>query len=232
DELLEYFVSGVARVNFQNKNEILADNTFNKIKDEIKNTLDLNKLAENGPIDKEIQNAKLDDKQKEQLQKLRIDQETIVLRYETLKNRINKETNVDKLRDLNYWQIQIINRNLPKTLKDDLDKKRKERLDYLVNQIKGSDFTLEDKNNLDTIRENRIDELKKTEESKDYNEIWSGISRETSLDKLYTNEYCKGRRTKTLQQERQGKLNSILKERELKKYDDYDESIEKFFHWK
>ncbi|CAG8821975.1 16478_t:CDS:1, partial [Racocetra fulgida] len=57
----------MATAKHQNKTPTTV--VFDKIKKKIEETYNLDELAKDGPLDKEIQNAKLNDKQKDQLQK-------------------------------------------------------------------------------------------------------------------------------------------------------------------
>ncbi|CAG8806615.1 15725_t:CDS:1, partial [Racocetra fulgida] len=99
DELLDYFFASIATAEHQNKT---PNDIFDKIKKKIENTYNIDELAKDGPLDKEIQNTKLNDNQKDQLQKIRINQETMVLKYNNIKDGINKETEISNLRDFGY----------------------------------------------------------------------------------------------------------------------------------
>ncbi|CAG8809674.1 5819_t:CDS:1 [Cetraspora pellucida] len=199
DEILEFFLSGVASIQYQQ-----SDNVFDRLKKKIQEMFDLDKLKEDRSLDKEIQNLNLNKKQKSKLQTLRINQERMIIRYNEIKDRIKEETEIDQLRDFQFWYIQITgSQNLIEKLKEELQKKRKDRLDFLVNyiaefnrfsneiqeetdlerlkdfwikEITKSKFTDKDKQKLDELREEHIRKLEQTQPgTNDFNRINKGI---------------------------------------------------------
>ncbi|CAG8675495.1 8736_t:CDS:1, partial [Cetraspora pellucida] len=60
---------------------------------------------------------------------------------------------------------------------------------YWPNQINNSNFSPEDKDNLNKDQKNRIDELKQKQTNDTFDKIWQSILRETDINKLPTNRY-------------------------------------------
>ncbi|CAG8455444.1 6897_t:CDS:2 [Cetraspora pellucida] len=172
DELLELFILGLAVIQHQK-----SDNAFNRLKKKIQDTYELEELKENRNLDKEIQSSNLDEKQKNELQTIRINQERMILRYNKIKEGIKEETEVDH------------SQNLIQKLKDELQELKKKRLEFLENYIKEfnrflqeiqnkkdlgqlkdfwikeidkSIFTEEDKQKLHDLREDHIRELEQS----------------------------------------------------------------------
>ncbi|CAG8810930.1 1677_t:CDS:2, partial [Racocetra fulgida] len=89
-----------------------------------------------------------------------------------------------------------------------------------------------DKNNLNKARENRIDELKKTQTDETYDKIRQSISRETDIDKLINNGYWYNQilRNQDLTEDQKVKLNrdriDKLKELSDKYYDQISKDIQ------
>ena len=121
DELLNVFFAGLASLEFQQ-----GDNVFARLKKKIQDTFDLEKLKENGNLDKEIKSSNLNKKQKSELQTIRINQERMIIRYNEIKEGIEEETEIDRLRDFQFWYMQIVNStNLIEKLKNELQTLRK-----------------------------------------------------------------------------------------------------------
>ncbi|CAG8709394.1 4111_t:CDS:2 [Cetraspora pellucida] len=161
-------------------------------------------------------NSNLNKKQKEELQTLYINQEIMIIKYNEIKNGIKEETEIDRLRDFQFWYMQITDsQNQIKKLKEELQKKRKYRLDFLANyaaefnriqqeiqneteieilknfwlkEITKSKLEDEDKQKLNELREEHIRELKQTQsETNDFNQIRDGICDEPHSPSLKVN---------------------------------------------
>ncbi|CAG8808911.1 8841_t:CDS:1, partial [Dentiscutata erythropus] len=98
-EYYNYLLINIAKLNSQTENR-----DYERLKEKIKNTFDLNLLKTEGQIDNKIENSlTLTTTQKDDLQKKQIEQERIVQRYNNLREKINAKTNIEHLRDLQYW---------------------------------------------------------------------------------------------------------------------------------
>src|SRR6185295_5560629 len=213
DELLNVFFAELASLEFQQ-----GDNVFAKLKQKIQDTFDLEKLKENGNLDKEIKSSNLNKKQKSELQTIRINQERIIIRYNEIKEGIEEETKIDRLRDFQFWYMQIVNSaNLIEKLKNEIQTLRKKKLDFLANYIaefnriqqeiqdetdieRLKDFWLReiakskletsDKAKLNELRKECIRELEQSQPgSNDFNRIKNGISNEKKIPALETNRF-------------------------------------------
>ncbi|CAG8803006.1 28735_t:CDS:2, partial [Dentiscutata erythropus] len=104
-EYYNYLLINIAKLNSQTKNR-----DYEKLKEKIKNTFDLNLLK------------------------------TKVQRYNNLREKINAETNIEQLRDLQYWHQQItIDAILPNNLKEQLNNIHKEQVNrYWYREIQQS----------------------------------------------------------------------------------------------
>ncbi|RIB08144.1 hypothetical protein C2G38_2271915 [Gigaspora rosea] len=118
------------------------------------------------------------------------------VRIQTIKEGIEKEDEIDRLRDFQFWYQQITNSNISEILQNRLHEKRRQRFDELeynrkfnefveqirqetdlnrlknewITKIDKSKFNDEDKNTLYDLREERIQELQPNE-SDDYQRI-------------------------------------------------------------
>ncbi|CAG8740454.1 8766_t:CDS:2 [Cetraspora pellucida] len=213
DELLNLFFSELATIKYQKD-----DNVFTRIKKKIQETFDLEELKEDSNLDKEIQNFNLNKKQKNKLQMLRINQEGMIIRYNEIKTGIEEETKINRLRDFQFWYMQITgSQNLTDRLKKKLQKIRKDRFDFLVDyiaefnriqqgiqdeteierlrdfwfsEITKSKLENDDKQKLNELREEHIRKLEQTQPgTNDFNYIRNKIYDKKKIPNLKVNRH-------------------------------------------
>ncbi|CAG8802137.1 19904_t:CDS:2, partial [Dentiscutata erythropus] len=181
-EYYNYLLINIAKLNLQTENR-----NYERLKEKIKNTFDLNLLKTGGQIDNKIENSlTLTTTQKDNLQKKRLEQKRIVQRYNNLQDNINDKTQI------------TIDTILPNNLKEQLNNIHKEHLSLLlynqkynefvkqirnetgleklknewIRKINESDFTEDDKQSLHKIQEKQIRELEKDQPgTNDYQHI-------------------------------------------------------------
>ncbi|CAG8713972.1 21162_t:CDS:2 [Dentiscutata erythropus] len=90
------------------------DNEFQKIRNQILLTFELELLRNGGEIDLKIQISSLTNIQKQQLQELRAKQMHCVIRFNKIKDRIENETleNIERLHKFQFWHRKILEKLL------------------------------------------------------------------------------------------------------------------------
>ncbi|CAG8797590.1 5394_t:CDS:2, partial [Cetraspora pellucida] len=154
-------------------------------------------LKEDGNLDKEIQNSNLNKKQKSELQTLYINQERMIIRYNEIKTRIEEETKINRLKDFQFWYMQITSiQNLTDRLKEELQKMRKDRFDFLVDYIAKFNRIqqrIQDKTEIERLKDFWFSEITKSKlennDKQKLNELREKCIRELEQTQLGTNNF-------------------------------------------
>ncbi|KAF0489668.1 hypothetical protein F8M41_022032 [Gigaspora margarita] len=87
---------------------------------------------------------------------MRLNQERIMIQYNEIREEIEKEKEIDRLRNFQFWYQQIVNSDIPETLQNQLHEKRRQRFEELEYIRK---YNNNKKYELQTLRSERLKEL-------------------------------------------------------------------------